>query len=220
MKQIWLLLFAALFVYAEESTLLHFSHTFETMVAPDRIATSLSATFQDTQSATATRNAQEALRAIPDASGHCSGGGISLQPAYRHEAGRSERIGFIAAFTLRCESADGEAIDRIITQADEATTRFDGTLNLQPPKRIISAAAQLKAQSALESEAIGWATRRLNALAGQFAQRACQLSELRFEPHNSASAHPVMRTMSQESALPIQSSEAFSLTLHWRAQCR
>ncbi len=217
MKPFVLLLAAFLFVWAEE-TLLHFSHTFETTLVPDRIATRLVLDFRHEQSRNAQSHAQEAIKMLTNASSLCSGGGIGLRPEYRHREGRSERIGFIATIDLRCESGDAEGIDRLIVRSREAAERFEGTLTLSPPKRTVSTRQRLDAQNRLEQEAIGWATRRLSALAEQFAQRQCQLHELRLEPMRTPAG--AVRMMQTETHEPLNSEEPFSLTLNWSARCQ
>lgn len=202
---------------AAEETLLSFSHTFQTHLIPDRISAALDLGFRHTDSHTAKRNAQEALKLLSAAQGLCTGGAVGLRPEYRHHEGRSERIGFVASISLHCQSSDAEAIDRVITQAQEATARFDGELSLQAPRRIISTDQRLNAQTRLESEAIGWAARRLSTLAAQFAQRSCSLYEMRFEP---ASLPSVRMMAASANTLPLQSEEPLELTLHWSARCQ
>lgn len=219
--RLFLVLLFALSLWAEE-TLLHFSHTFETPVQPDRLNAGMSLTFTRSAANEAKALAERAAATLRDLEGLCKGGAVNVTPEYRYDSGKTTLIGHGAGFDLTCEFAPSELarFDRVRAALQEAAVQNNGRFVLRAPQRTVSSVLQKQAQTLLENEALTYAFARLSNLRQNFNLGTCQIREISFQP--GFIQPPVYRALSakMESAEPLQSEEKLTLSANWTVGCK
>ena len=219
--RLFLAFFFALSLWAEE-TLLHFSHSFEMTVQPDRLSAGMNIAFTRSAANEAKALAERAAANLHDLEGLCKGGAAGVTPEYRYDKGKATLIGHNAGLDLACEFAPGDLprFDRVRAALQEAADRENGRFVLRAPQRTVSNTLQKQAQTALENEALAYAFARLSNLRQSFNLGTCQIREITFQP--GFSQPPVYRMMAAkaESSEPLQTEEKLTLNANWTIGCQ